>query len=112
MSRWLRPWQRKTPEKDEDPIIGMRNEETLLEDSAESKDHLVKVEGEVCHSEALEILEDHFSLPANEEPCEIITNEEIQCVQVIFLFKIFIQIFVYFLLNNLKGIAINLPSGS
>ncbi len=78
MSRWLRPWQRKTPEKDEDPIVGMRNEETLLEASEGSK-----VEGEVCHSEALEILEDHFSLPANEEPCEIITNEEIQCVQVI-----------------------------
>jgi hypothetical protein len=78
MSRWLRPWQRKTPEKDEDTIVGVRNEETLLEASEESK-----VEGEVCHSEALEILEDHFSLPANEEPCEIITNEEIQCVQVI-----------------------------
>jgi hypothetical protein len=61
----------------------MRNEETLLEASAEPKDHLDKVEGEVCHSEALELLEDHFSLPANEEPCEIITNEEIQCVQVI-----------------------------
>ncbi len=61
----------------------MRNEETLLEDSEESKDHLVTADGEVCHSEALELLEDHFSLPANEEPCEIITNEEIQCVQVI-----------------------------
>jgi hypothetical protein len=62
----------------------MRNEETLLEASSEeSKDHLVKVDGEGFHSENLEILEDHFSLPANEEPCEIITNEEIQCVQVI-----------------------------
>jgi hypothetical protein len=85
MSRWLRPWHRKTPEKDEDAIVEMSNEETLPEANEEPKeDHLVKVEGEVCHSVALELLEDHFSLPANEEPCEIITNEEIQCVQVSF----------------------------
>ena len=95
MSSWLRPWKKKDAavDKDDNTILGIKDEETQLEETVDFTN------GDVCRGEALEILEDHFAEDAvsdqvdeEQDPCEIITNEEIQCVKVLNFLRGYINI--------------------